>query len=1435
MNSTKTRTRGERMRDLGGPQFTGRTNETAIFEKAIDAIKKKSKLELEVVKTAFDIHGEGGMGKTSLLWEFERICRKKGIVPVYFDIRLYAEPNVSTIVDFLRILRKHLGQLSLPKFLGANPFADFDQSYARYIGLEELRRRDNAKNDLGPSTAERLAKLGTKMALGVGQTFVPFVFQAAALVGKENLDEVTDIASRSLVSSVKDIRARLLRIFGNNDDVQFYMNHQDELTNSLVRVVFEIAARYCLVILIDSYEEIISLDPQLREKVFALFPENVVLVFSGRNSIYDNCSPAWREDMHFFEMSEFSNEECALYLKKRKLVNKELARAIWNFTQGIPLAVALVAEIYQEQSGNVKETLKAIKGVGHKNREKRAEIIEHITERFLTLVPEFERRVIDACAILGQTSIGTLEGILEIELTEESIKKIENYSFMNGHDNNLVMHRTVRNFLLSNLNEKKPKYLNSLHNKAANYFDKQLANLDLREKFQNEEWTYSSLERIYHLIQADPHEGRNELYKYLSEGLWERNFDYCLSLIEVVNQPLQITKIPSLEKLRKGCNACVSKDYQEAIRFFTDLLSLQENSPYFNQMVHDTLGDLYLYLDDYSEAVNHFQQALAYFRKLEDWERLAITHTNIAECYRYMERQNELALENYQLALTQFEKLDKKAMIADVLFGIGNTYSAWKKYAEAVTYFEKSRSIYEELGQEENIARVWQQIGIAYREWEKYEPALENYERALTQFEKLDKKAKMAEILFGIGNTYRAWGKYSEAVAYFEKSRSIYEELGQEGNIARLWQQIGIAYHEWEKYESALENYQIALTQFEKFGKATGKAECLWGIGLLHRAWEKYSEAVTYFEKSRSIYEELGQEENTAGLWNQLGIAYREWGKYEPALENYQIALTQFEKLDKKAVMADIQFSIGNTYRAWEKYAEAVTYFEKSRSIYEELGREEDIARVWQQIGIANYEWKKYEPALENYQIALRQFEKLDKKAKMADVLVCIANNCRAWKKYAEAVTYFEKSRSIYEELEQEENIARVWQQIGIAYREWEKYEPALENYERALTQFEKLDKKAMIADVLFGIGNTYWAWGKYSEAIDKLEKGYTICSQLKLDMRAINFLVQQGVVYGDWGKNKKCLENYDYAVQQLEVFGSKAEIANIHSLSGVTYRRWGYYEKSSSELEKSRSMFEALGFTTRVADSYHDLGITYREWGKYEQSKECYTNAFSLFKELAMAINLADILLGMGRNEYRVGNLEQSIEFFEESMNMYDQLDLYIDKSFVIAHMAPALVKTGKYAAAIELLEGGIKVLQNNDYHRGQADCFSKLIIVYKESRHLPEARTSFDKATALYSQLGRHLDLAEVYTEMGVTEANEQNANQALQLFQNAAAIYRELGCKAKLASVLKELGSLQRHLGLDGANRTLSECMELFDKTDQSNEAQEIRTILSLPSEY
>lgn len=268
-NMENEQTKIGKMGEREAKYFTGREEQINPFERMLEAIKHGFATPYDNdEKTNIVIFGEGGMGKTQLLQEFRRRCESKEINSIFIDLQQIDEP-INTLVDIMRVFRRRFGISSVKRTLGIEPFTDFDTAFNRVVILER---------DIKTSETE-----------------------------KEKSSSNIDMMSETYPPSTKGLGLK-------PQDLEFYLSHEDLLIEKFIHGVINYTEGKPFVILIDTYEKVMDLDIQFREKILQNFLAKTVLVFAGRKSIYDNCDPNWRDETHF--LMNYVN----LTYRKRKLV-----------------------------------------------------------------------------------------------------------------------------------------------------------------------------------------------------------------------------------------------------------------------------------------------------------------------------------------------------------------------------------------------------------------------------------------------------------------------------------------------------------------------------------------------------------------------------------------------------------------------------------------------------------------------------------------------------------------------------------------------------------------------------------------------------------------------------------------------------------------------------------------------------------------------------------------------------------------------------------------------------------------------------------------------------------------------------------------------------------------------------------------------------------
>jgi hypothetical protein len=104
------------------------------------------------------------------------------------------------------------------------------------------------------------------------------------------------------------------------------------------------------VLLIDTYEVLAPLDDWVRETLLGDLPENTLIVLAGRNppSTAWRADPAWQTLIRVIPVCNLSPQESRNYLTRRE-IPPDQHQAVLDFTQGHPLALSLVADVFAQR------------------------------------------------------------------------------------------------------------------------------------------------------------------------------------------------------------------------------------------------------------------------------------------------------------------------------------------------------------------------------------------------------------------------------------------------------------------------------------------------------------------------------------------------------------------------------------------------------------------------------------------------------------------------------------------------------------------------------------------------------------------------------------------------------------------------------------------------------------------------------------------------------------------------------------------------------------------------------------------------------------------------------------------------------------------------------------------------------------------------------
>ena len=288
------------------------------------------------------------------------------------------------------------------------------------------------------------------------------------------------------------------------------------------------------------------------------------------------------------------------------------------------------------------------------------------------------------------------------------------------------------------------------------------------------------------------------------------------------------------------------------------------NSEYPDSVKIDQLNErVFKYAPTYPEMVILFSDsAIALSSKINDSTRLAHSITRKGVVFYFLGDYNK-SLEKYFQAIRIKEKSDNFASIWREYNNIGLILKENDQDEEALQYFQKALNDIEKLGLLKFKATVLNNIGLCYRGMNQYKEATRLQEKSLAINLNLGMKQSVARNYNNLGNLSRDQGEYHQAMGYYHKAIEINKDLGNKYEIITNLNNMADASFKLKKISDA-DNY---LQEADVLIKTT-KANHLKLINLkmfadLYQYTGQYEKASSYYKKYAQLTDSLSNSERS--------------------------------------------------------------------------------------------------------------------------------------------------------------------------------------------------------------------------------------------------------------------------------------------------------------------------------------------------------------------------------------------------------------------------------------------------------------------------------------------------------------------------------------------------------------------------------------------
>ncbi len=218
------------------------------------------------------------------------------------------------------------------------------------------------------------------------------------------------------------------------------------------------------VLLIDTCELLSPLDDWLRNAFLPELPSSVLTVVASRYppALAWRADPGWQPFLRVLPLHNLTPAEGRAYLAQRNVPADDL-QTVLDFTHSFPLALSLVADLYDQRPGFHFKPLEA------------PDVLKLLLEQFLQRAPgPAHRAALEACALVRVITEGLLAELLTVPDAHDLFEWLRGLTFVEAQPGGLAPHDLAREVLAADLRWRNPSWYAELHRRARVFYTRLL-------------------------------------------------------------------------------------------------------------------------------------------------------------------------------------------------------------------------------------------------------------------------------------------------------------------------------------------------------------------------------------------------------------------------------------------------------------------------------------------------------------------------------------------------------------------------------------------------------------------------------------------------------------------------------------------------------------------------------------------------------------------------------------------------------------------------------------------------------------------------------------------------------------------------------------------------------------------------------------------------
>ncbi|XGV96181.1 MAG: tetratricopeptide repeat protein [Leptolyngbya sp. BL-A-14] len=772
----------------------------------------------------FNLSGQGGIGKTTLLKQFRKIAEEAKQAVAYVDEGAESNrvDNVPEVLDRLAADLEKQGH-------------KFDALRERYRVYRQKRQELETDPDAPQGFVAGLGRVVAKASLGA----------AKSIPGSGAVLDFVD--TNAMADKTGEFAAFVARKLTNKDDVQLVNEPIEVLTPLFLADFNRLADKQTVVLLLDTYEQTGTfLDDWVRSLLDGRYGDlsaNFLLAIAGRDPLNRNDWDALEDWMVRSELEPFTEEEAQQYLTSKGITHEAVIQEIWRLSSGgLPLLIGMMAQAAPNSPDAITDPC------------------EDAVERFLKWETDSAKRQIAMKAALPRVLNQDVLAQLEAETNKRTLFDwLKSRSFVIEHPEGWQYHSVVREQMLRYQRKLSTQEWADLHGKLATYYDqlRQQSGLATDAAATSQPVAAERLTDAQRQRLTTQQAGLQADWDLKTEKLKQLRHDLAIATDTATKFKLQhdidaeetqlaqlTTQLDDIEQTLDHDQATpAASASSEANQWWAAPKEQWKDEiwqKYTLEWLYHSLcaapqGQLGMALNGWLAALKQSQQLA------QEWANVMVTAGEVTACAAlkgWGERlRNGLQAyqdDNYRVAIDLFSAVLKVPQLGKVWRPVALNWRG-SIYLQVEQYEQSLQDLTEAISLAPKEAKYWLDRGRAYRLARRYEDALADFKHAI----EIDADNKWA--MSYRGATYLLMMRYEDALADFNRVISL------DANSVWGITLRGLTYLLTTRYEDA-------LTEFKHAVEIDANDPCaIASRGMTYRLMMRYEDALTDLKRAIEI------------------------------------------------------------------------------------------------------------------------------------------------------------------------------------------------------------------------------------------------------------------------------------------------------------------------------------------------------------------------------------------------------------------------------------------------------------------------------------------------------------------------------------------------------------------------------------------------------